>query len=293
MMSRRRLFVLVEGRDHDRPFYERLLEKHASSAAAGFTVRLVENLQLDGKSAGGKPFALKLFDYFDQNSLLEQRNTAGPRQIVFMLDKDFDDFVPNPRSHSHLIHTTSADVESEILRVGKLKKSLSMTYGLSRAMTRKVLPKGFDPALELGQTWQRWLQARAISCACALPGAARFANVSEINKDGFGSLLPTPEKTLFGGIAMSVARLSAAGTAKTAELDVIARLRQGRAHEMVKGRLLAKYLSFLVKERLPDDVVKAGVASDAIVSIAMSTIDFRGSWVAPYQQRLNALLAVA
>ncbi|KQP53967.1 hypothetical protein [Agreia sp. Leaf283] len=286
------MFVLVEGRDHDRPFYERLLSKYPPAASSGFTIRLVEDLKLDGVSAGGKPFAHKLFDYFDANGYLNQRNSVGPRQIVFMLDKDFEDFEPQPRSSPHLIATESADVEAEILRTGKLRKSLAATYGLTKAMVRDVAPNNTDPFTDLGLRWERWLQARATSCSCGLPGAAKYGNLSQINRDIFGPLDSALESVLFTHIGAAVLAASAQADALTAQTEVTTRLASDRAHELIKGRWLSKYFAYLVKTQLSGLTIKNGVAPDALVGVALATVDFKGSWTTHYRQRLDALLAM-
>jgi hypothetical protein len=64
-MGTTRLWLMVEGRVHDRPFYDRILATHPGLDGA-YAVRLTESVEINGVSAGGKSFALDLYRFLDE-----------------------------------------------------------------------------------------------------------------------------------------------------------------------------------------------------------------------------------
>lgn len=287
------LFILVEGRLNDRPFYERLLSQMPSLKDGGFTVRVVEDLSLDGKSSGGKQFALTLFDHFVSSNELSQSNSTGARKIAFMLDRDYSDFDGESSLGPHVILTQSPDVETEILRAGKLRRAIESTYGLTRSQMRKVIPKGTDPLDSLARHWESWIILRATSCACGVRNQARYGAISMVHEEGFGA---------FNSLANAVMREDVASFAKEAGLTeqvaatesvVRDRIESGMGYEMLKGRWVTKYIRYLIQNRLDGEAISLDFPPGMLVSVCLQSVKFQGGWTDYYRHKIEVLMPVA
>jgi hypothetical protein len=287
------LFILVEGRVNDRPFYERLLAQMPSLTDHGFSVRVVEDLSLGGKSSGGKPFALTLHDYFLSSNELSQSNSTGVRQIAFMLDRDYSDFEGEPVRGPHVILTKSADVETEILSVGKLRRSIESTYGLTRSQMRKVISKGTDPLDSLARHWESWITFRAISCACGVHNQARYGAISQVNENGFGPLDPAANASMRAALTSSASTEEIAQKVAATESAVSQRVESGKGYELLKGRWVSKYVRYLVEERLRGEAISLDFSPELLVRVCLQSIKFQGDWTDYYRRQIEVLVPVA
>ena len=89
-MSSVKLFVIVEGRKVDRPFYDRILRNLGGLDEADFEICLAEDIELSGKAAAGKRHALALFSEWQRKQVLVQSNSIGTRIIAVAVDRDLD-----------------------------------------------------------------------------------------------------------------------------------------------------------------------------------------------------------
>ena len=114
-MSEDDLWLIVEGRDHDRPHYEKLLKSLPSTKDRSISIRLAETIELNGVAAGGKLHVLALHDHLEAGNKLTTENKSGESTIVFMVDRDRDDFMGTLRTSDHVLYTFGTDVEADIL----------------------------------------------------------------------------------------------------------------------------------------------------------------------------------
>lgn len=283
-------FILVEGRNNDRPFYERLLKNIPAVSSSGFSVRVVEDLSIKGKCAGGKPFALTLFAFLDSSGLLNQSNSEGNRRIGFMLDKDYDEFEGTIPNSSHVILTESADVEAEILRVGKIRRAIASTYGITRSQAIKVAPKGMHPIDVLAQHWAPWIILRAMSCQCGAHTPAKYGAVSKIHEEGFGPLDSSAEAALRATVRAHALAHGVIASVDEAENDASSRIAAHRGHELVKGKWLTKYIRYLVESKLENHVVSYDVQPDVLTKVCLESVDFSAGWTAYYRTRVEKMM---
>jgi hypothetical protein len=287
------LFVLVEGRVNDRPFYERLLQKHQRSSTVGFSVRLVEDLSLNGRSSGGKSFALSLFSHLETRGLLAQANSEGGRFIAFALDKDFDDFDESVRRHHHIVSTKSADVESEIFRVGRLRRSVASTYGLTKVQATRVVRSKNYVISGLADLWLPWIVLRAMSVASKSRDAARYGGMSAIHEGHFGSIDVDKETSLRAAIAAQAASIGHEAKIVAAENKVRELVASGGAYEVLKGKWITKYVRHLVEAQLGNEVISVDFPPDVLTRVCLETVDFSSNWTNHYRAQFDRVLESA
>jgi hypothetical protein len=291
MSSRTQLFVLVEGRELDRPFYERVLRSNPNARLHGFSVRLVEDIELDGRSAGGKPFALALYKRFLDRQQLSQSNGLRENRIVFMMDRDYSDYDKNKFGESHIILTQGADVECEILRNGKIRKSAQAHYGLTRTHAASALPRNVEALSRLAQHWERWITLRAVSVAIASQQSTRYGGVSQVHQDGFGDFDALKARSLKASLVTEALTAGKEADVLAAEYNVRLRLSSEGEHTLIKGRWLAKYIEYLIRQKLSAETVSRGAKPDGLAAVCLGTLSFRNNWASYYHTQIDAMLA--
>ena len=171
-MSGPGFWVVVEGRDHDRPHYERLLAHLPSTAGQKVAIRLAEHVELNGTAAGGKGHALALHDFLEASSDLVQTSSAGKSRIVFMLDRDRDDYLGQLRVSPHVMYSHATDVEADILLNGDLWRALRSSYGIDSGLSiriERVVPDPQATCFNSGESGSCWGSPRlpaGASTAC-------------------------------------------------------------------------------------------------------------------------------
>lgn len=285
-MGRPRLWVIVEGRDYDRGFYETVL---GSLGYEDVEIRLAEEIEVDGVTAGGKRHALAVHQHFERDGALKQANSAGTSSIVVMLDKDDDDYLGATVASPHVIYTQHCDVEAEILAYGGAVAATGLALGLPRGAVSPVAVAHPNPLSDLAELWLDWIRLRLIGQRCGAPGCARFASQSTINLPAWGGvdqqrlsdLLQTLERTSTGPIREHIEEVDAyiAGLHSADKLDIL-----------VKGKWMAGYLLHLVKSELPRQVTRANVTDHAIVSSCLAGLG-AGTWTDHYRDAMARMEA--
>jgi hypothetical protein len=147
-------WVVVEGRDHDRAHYERLLENLPSTKDKNVIIRLAEHVEVNGKAAGGKAHALALHDYLEASNDLVQSNRAGKARVVFMLDRDRDDYLGKMSPSTHVMYSHNTDVEADILLNAEIWPAVRAAYGIDSGLSGKIRKAVPDPGASLAKLWE-------------------------------------------------------------------------------------------------------------------------------------------
>jgi hypothetical protein len=280
------VWVIVEGRDHDRPHYEQLLQSLRATRDLKISIRLAEETEVNGKSAGGKDHALSLHDFLAASNDLVQENKAGKSRIVFLLDQDRDAYSGTIRTSLHIIYTHGTDVEADILLNGDIWTAIRTAYGLDTRLVNKLKRAVPDPAGSLFDLWQDWLRLGLVALACESAGCAPWSQLSKVNPSHF-------EPANSRAVAEVEAAIRQASTSSQLD-EAMARatdhlLAQGV--NLLKGRWLSRYLGALVKEHLSDDVVRVNVPPNTVIDVALARLDYNGDWANGYDARFRHLLA--
>lgn len=279
------LWLIVEGRDHDRVHYDRLLQQLPSTKALVCEVRLAEEIQINGASAGGKAHVVKLHDLYESSGLLVQASSTRTIRIAFMLDRDRDDFSGQVHSSKHVIYTHGSDVETDILLNSNIWLAIEAAYGIDSSMSRLLENAVGDPPAELLQLWKAWLLLSLVALDCGVPGMAPWAQLSRVNIGHFGAENPAAVTALEATIRGCVGPPAMAAAVGRASNHVAS-----QGVRLLKGRWIAKYAERLVRTHLFGRHIKAGVSADHVIDTALSSIVYSGPWFDSYEASFAAVL---
>lgn len=286
-MSEMDLWVIVEGRDHDRPHYEKLLHTLPSTKDLTVSLRLAEETEVNGIAAGGKAHALSLHDYLEAADDLVQSNRSGKSNIVFLLDRDRDDFSDTIRSSAHVFYTDGTDVEADILLNSDLWAAICSAYGIDSRIADKVRTKVADPAKSLVDLWDDWLRLGLAALACGTPGCAPWAQFSKVNPSNFDPVDIGAVAAVHVAIQKDVvpADYETALTRAGNHVSI-------RGTRLIKGRWLARYVGVLVKTHLASEVVRVNVPPNSVIDTALAGLQYDSSWSSAYELQFSRLLTV-
>ncbi len=274
---------------HDAPFYDRLLESVDQLGPEEYSIRLVEQIELEGSSAGGKSFAYELHDFYDGEGSLKQSTNSGDRYIAIAVDRDYEEFSSPLREHLHVLYTVAADVEAEILLNGDIRRAAGSAYSLSKEDVRKAMPPGFDLARELALRWKDWIICRAVATSCDVHGDVRYASLSKINVSIFGAVDEQQARELHekldAAVQPNISRAIAARALVNQHFEL------GTHPILVKGRWLSKFVHYLIAVALEGQPRESNVGSEILTKTCLETVDFRSAWAAPHRDKIESLLA--
>lgn len=284
-MSDVELYVIVEGRDHDRPHYERLLQACPSTMSKKIQIRLAEQIDIKGISAGGKSHALTIYEFLKKENYLHQRSSLGNTTIVFMLDRDRDDFIDRALISDHIIYTHGTDVESDILLNADIWSAIGVAYGIDLAVLDVLQDRVGRPPETLFLLWKEWIILGLVALECGVAEGARWAQMSEVNSQKFGF----PDSELSDKIGQSLIANS------SQQKYILARKKaqdfvQSKGVKLLKGRWIARYISYIIQSNLSSEIMCTNIRSESVIKICLATIRYSGDWFNEYEMRLSKLL---
>lgn len=287
-MGKKRIWVVVEGRAYDTRFYDRVLRKSPNTLKAGFEIRLAEQIAHNGSTAGGKSHCLRLHDYYRRDHKLRQQTASGDRLIVFMLDKDRDDFTGRKKRSDHVIYTHHADVEAEIYAHGRLRKSLADCLSLSKPESSSLAKEIGDPLETLAGHWAEWVSLGCIASGAESRCSIKAAGESTIHKQKYGPLdLALREKA--AREVHASARCSPARY-KQLEARIAGVRRRGEIALYLKGKHVPGYVAWKAREYFSNRrAVNLRGLETALTTVILGSVDFNGDWVRHYHSRIEAL----
>lgn len=282
-MSRARIWAVVEGPNHDTPFYEGLLTDGAGINSVEF-VR-AEDIQVKGKSAGGKSHALKVLHALEEVGGLQQENKETKIDVIFFLDRDDDDYLGSLVENDHVQYTHHADVEAEIVNYAKLSEAIARAFSVSRAEAASHVP--VNPACDLAASWSEWIAFRLASGECEWSDT-RFAQPSKVNTPLYGVV----DENLTGPICKRIKEGNPRwdGALERARVYVARASASGESERLVKGKWLPSYIMHVVEQGLGRERLLPKVDAAHFITSCLFTIDFTSVWNGRYAQRFAPVL---
>lgn len=283
-------FAIVEGRTNDRPFYDRLMQKNSAFFPSGYSIRLAEEITIDGRSAGGKAFACRMFELFREKGWLKQSNSQLTQRVGFFLDRDFEHLTGSATVSPHVIYTLAADVEAEIALHGRLANATGSAYSLTSEQVQKAIPDD-DLMTTLAFLWRSWIRLliTAEAFGVSVPNV-HHAGLSKVNTGSFGTEIPEEIRRIGDELQKAVGGADASMRidSKVAEVDRIFESGQGRT--LVKGKWIAAFIHHRVTRLLADEVIQSNVSGSTVFAASLETIDFGASWTTKYRDKLGLLM---
>lgn len=285
-MSEDDLWLIVEGRDHDRPHYEKLLKSLPSTKNRDVSIRLAETIELNGVSAGGKQHVLAIHDHLEAGNKLTTENKSGESTIVFMVDRDRDDFLGALRTSDHVLYTFGTDVEADILLHSDIWAALRAAYGVDSELSDKVKRAVQDPPYELFSLWESWLRLGLTALRCGKQGYAPWGTLSQVNPNHFDRVNATEVSQVSEKIQAAVDEATYAVASAEASKHLSA-----HGVRLLKGRWIARYIKYLVETHLSGEIIRGKVPPNAVIDTALAALTYDDQWAAEYDVQLSKVLA--
>ncbi|MDN5764406.1 MAG: hypothetical protein L0H96_01050 [Humibacillus sp.] len=257
----------------------------------GVVVRLAETIEVNGVVAGGKDHVLAVFRALDEVEKLRQSPTAGSRNIVMGLDRDYDSLAGREVVSPHVIYTNAMDAEAEILINGDVVRAASSAYSLPVRECALALRSGADLAGELASLWFEWISFGIAADLCGVGCEVKHSKHSRINSEGYGPLRKEAADELRLKIGAAVAKTGLAETFEAVIDKAAETLSCGKPERLVRGKWVMHYVWHLVRCDPNLAAPERNVRADTVVKTCLETLDFGEPWMRHYRTRLLAAIA--
>lgn len=171
MSYKTKLFVVVEGKEHDRYFVDRLCRSSTQIGRENYEISVVNQINHgNGVNTGGKAAVLALYDYCRRAHKLVQQNSGGRRSICFLVDRDTQHLTGGKRRSPHVVYTILADTEAHIFANSNEVEAIATAASLDLATAQDVVKNIGDWRRDLADAWRPWIEecyvAEAVRARC-------------------------------------------------------------------------------------------------------------------------------
>lgn len=293
MSGTSKLWVLVEGKVHDRAFYDRLLSFNAEAHYQDHDVRVAEELSLEGKEGSGKTHVLALYALYEREGLLRAASRTAVHNFLFVVDRDLDVIAERLRGGGgpkpHLITTLTRDIESDILLHGDVVRAVSSTYSIGLARSRAIVASARQAAADLANLWREWIKLGVCEVTCELKSGLPHGKHSLVNKPSVGPVDGLALTAWRSHHSTRAADLVCEERYSSVERWVDEQYLEGDQWRLVKGKWLAWYIARHVQQRCGDMPMQSGVPDDVLSKTCLETLDFTAEWTNAYLGSINTL----
>lgn len=285
-MSRRSVFLVVEGRHVDANYYGSILEAMPELAAGDYEICVID--QISGlRCRAGKSAVLELHDRFRRRGALRQENRAGARSTLFCVDRDLDHATGRLRRSSHIIYTCHYNVEAEVFFHGRHEVACARALSLSPAEGSLFAARIGDWPRRLADLWREWLELCVLEAGLHTSTGASPARKSAVNHNEYGPLAPSQ-------FSAARARIHAASNGQDTSQRgrrLLARFRNIAASEgpesFLNGKHLPVFFEFITASEAGTQPVAANGSSRHVLHCYLGSVDFTAPWADHFKHRVR------
>ena len=289
------LFIVVEGKELDAPFYDSLAASSPTVRAGGYQVWLVEQITRGQRSNGptsGKKAVLDLYDFYRRKRNLALRNSFGRRSIVFCIDRDNDDVSGAVRTGPHVVYTEMYDAEAHVFANADFVPAIAKSAFLDRETTEDFLRAHPDWLGSFANAWREWITLCCLAKAVHARSSIGFRQQNRVNTARYG---PVDD----GAVAAALTEITARSPCSAEDFTRIERIvrrrikkiyESGSGVRLVRGKWLPVYLGHLLAKYLGNTFVHNGFETRAVVAF-LSHVDFSQPWATYFRRRFEQILS--
>ena len=289
-VSRKHVFVFVEGRDLDPDVYSRICVPVCKEAGKLHEIVIADRLG-DGFGGGGKGLLTRFFEFLRNNSSLLDRSQHEPKVAMFYFDKDVDDLFNALRKSDHVVYTNYYSIENHIFAEGNLASSLATAGSLDMTLVEEYVTSNDAWRVRAASLWRDWLTLCLLARKLSLPAPVTFAMAaSRINNPADS---PVDTNALESAIVDMRARSGLGSAAFQPKLNAAYRLvdsffSDSRHDVLFKGKW---YVVFALRELEKISVAhnKHG-AADRLLGALIATTNFDAPWTEHFRRPLRTVL---
>ncbi|WP_431887030.1 hypothetical protein [Micromonospora wenchangensis] len=292
------LFIIVEGRDFDTPFYEGVAKSSGYVSQKGYQVWLIEQITRsvgvagESKTAGGKAALIAVYDQYKQSDSLSVINSSGRRSIAFCADRDVDDISKSLRRSRHVIYTPLADAEACAYIYSDFARAIGRAASLDKESARAFAEQHADWATDFARLWKDWIELCCLAAAHRAFCHVGTSKLSTVNKGTFGPPIKA-EVDLAKRVILAKSQVPATEHAAL-EQKVKERLRRvyeaGRARRLLGKHWIIAYLLHILSKKFDEDPVTLANFKHRAPIAFLDALDFDASWATYYRRKFEALI---
>ncbi|MET7709155.1 hypothetical protein [Micromonospora sp. NPDC005413] len=292
------LFIIVEGRDFDTPFYEGVAKSSDYVNQKGYQVWLIEQITRrvgvagESKTAGGKAALIAVYDQYKQSNSLSVINSTGRRSIAFCADRDVDEVSKSLRRSRHVIYTPLADAEACAYIYGDFARAIGRAASLDKESAKAFAEQNADWTTEFARLWKDWIELCCLAAAHRAFCHVGTSKLSAVNEGAFGPLIKA-EVARAKRVILLKSQVHAAEHAAL-EQKVKDRLRRiygaGKARRLLGKHWILAYLLHLLSRQFGEDPVTLTNFKHRAPIAFLDALDFDASWATYYRRKFEALV---
>ncbi|MHC1726009.1 MAG: DUF4435 domain-containing protein [Syntrophobacteraceae bacterium] len=289
-MSKRDLFVFVEGNENDPFFYGNLCEAALEGTFIQYTIR---NPQSIPGSSSGKTALLALFEYLNRaSSLISELN--GKKTAVFIfLDKDVDDFLGQQVESEHVKYTYYYDVENHIFKNGTLKRACAAAASVDPQIIEACVADQEEWLKNSATKWKDWVKICLFSRFFPSVRSHNYSRSSPFNSPITGDIDLDRHKEVLS-VVQSQSSLSEGDFNR--EFDHVSQLvddlyQNGEYGKVFKGKWFRICLASEIRKVVNNEPGNVDGIERHITRHLANTLDFNSAWTDYFKKPLATIIA--
>lgn len=304
-MSSYALWLCVEGKNSDIPFYDGILDS-IEELNGSYVIHRSDKVRIEQMGtgegeeglppAGGKDRVALLHQnlVFKKGHTLTDASDAGAT-LLFVRDRDEADLINSFRESRFFFATRLRDVEAEIFVNCDITRSVSQAFGVQRSDARQKFPDGFSVAREIAREWREWILLIGPASCVGLSSAGEWS--AGPRKKDFRAGTEESDKSTLTTIATRIhnkARTVDGGADKLLDLAgpfcaLMTRYENNKEELIVSGKWFHRYIDGVVADTWGRrDLSK--VTKETLLQSAFGCLDFQGEWADYYRARVRRAL---
>ncbi|WP_152231862.1 hypothetical protein [Georgenia ruanii] len=290
-MSRKRAFLIVEGREIDPSFFGALAGADPRLGDGTYEVYVID--QISGlRHTRGKAGVIEFHDYLRRRQMLSQENRVTKVSVLCCVDRDFDHVLGRVRRRSpHLVYTKNYNVEAEVFMVADSVRAMSGALSLTRIEAEALVTALGDWQEQLGELWSDWIELCILDAGLQAGTGAAPSRKSAVNAGTYG-------RVDAAGIASALQTIRVRSRVQNAidrERYLRARFRNVTRSDgfasVVNGKHFPSYFEHRVKGYYTDDPIALTGLSSRLLSCFLMAVDFTAPWSSHYGRQFSRALA--
>lgn len=290
------IFVVTEGKNTDRWFYDRLLREDDALAGLGIVTFTVSSISggVDG-GGEGKDAVLRLFRKLRSTGQLRQTNSSGPKSMIFCVDSDHDRLAGGMLRSNHLVYTMLPDVEAHVIDSCELVDVVSHVTSLPFSEAKEVIASLGDWQSDFARGRLDWMVLCCTAHMLGIRNAPRPGTPP--TKCDKGPLAAAKQQVVddLRRMISSKAAAESLDDPRLCEERVRRRfetaLEKGQAAMLLKGKWIVKFLKFAIEDEAGKVAGEVFVLTEqAILSAARAGARFNSKWCSETRERVAKTL---
>lgn len=288
-----RIFLVVEGQNLDRWFYDKTLRADSSLKRLGFKIYPAASLarELGERALGGRRGVLAVYDRLRQVKALTFGSGSTKRTVMFCLDADHDRIVNRIRRSPHVTYTQLPDAEAQLLQNCESHALFSALLSLPDSESGAVEKTLGDWRLNYAQACREWFIWCHIAHQFPNRGMPQADTPPQLTKRHPVTLNQTKLAKLRQSITATIGSNSQLAIAEKLATDRIDQLlRNGRHSQLLKGKWILPYLADLLNGYAKSNGCEAPSSGPVVLAACKGVADFSNGWAKYFNGRIKRIL---